>query len=135
QKVAWIGAALEHLLERRGLTLDELAYRKFRLRGALERKMAGGLVEAKQRVFDGLFDDDSGFAVRDEHAVVLEQGRYAYDYPYSGLLSLKRHFFPVIGNLNSSGEEFECAEFIANQLEGVEWWVRNVERKPTSFWL
>ncbi|MFQ3583149.1 MAG: restriction endonuclease subunit R [Chloracidobacterium sp.] len=135
QKVAWIVAALNHLIEARGFTLDELAYRKFRLRGALQRKMAAGLVLAKQRVFDGLFNNEEKFALRDEHSITLEQGRYAYDYPYTGLMPLKRHFFPVIGNLKSSGEEFECAEFIANHLEGVSWWVRNVERKPTSFWL
>lgn len=101
----------------------------------LERKMAAGLVKAKQRVFDGLFTDESIFEVRDEHSITLTQGRYAYDYPYTGLLPLKRHFFPVIGNLHPKGEEFECAEFIANQLEGVAWWVRNVEKKPSAFWL
>lgn len=135
RKVAWLSAALDYLLKQRGFSLDELAYRKFRLRGALERKMAAGLVKAKQQVFEGLFADESAFAVRDEHSILLEQGRYAYDFPYAGFIPLKRHFFPVIGNLKNSGEEFECAEFIANQLEGVEWWVRNVERKPTSFWL
>ncbi len=54
---------------------------------------------------------------------------------YTGLLTLKRHFFPVIGNLKSGGEEFNCAEYIANQLDGIDWWVRNVEKKPNSFWL
>ena len=135
QKVAWLNAAVDYLLQARGFALDELAYRKFRLRAALERKMAAGLVLAKQQVFDGLFTEDADFSVRDEHSVVLEQGRYAYDTPYTGLLPLKRHFYPVIGNLKASGEEFECAEFIANQLDGVAWWLRNVERKPTSFWL
>lgn len=135
RKVAWINAAITHLMGERGFSLDELAYRKFRLRGALERKLVSGLILAKQHVFDGLFADESRFEVRDEHAVVFEQGRYAYDFPYTGLIPLKRHFFPVIGNLKSSGEEFECAEFIANQLEGVAWWVRNVEKKPASFWL
>lgn len=135
QKVAWINATISHLMDGRGFSLEELAYRKFRLRGALERKLTAGLVLAKQQVFDDLFSDESRFAVRDEHAVVFEQGRYAYDFPYAGLIPLKRHFFPVIGNLKSQGEEFECAEFIANQLDGVAWWVRNVERKPTSFWL
>src|SRR5690606_11452559 len=113
RKVAWLSASLDHLLEQRGFSLDELAYRKFRLRGALERKMAAGLVEAKQRVFEELFADESAFAVRDEHSIVLEQGRYAYDFPYAGFIPLKRHFFPAIGNLKNSGEEFECAEFIA----------------------
>lgn len=135
QKVAWIDAAVTHLIGAGGFALDELAYRKFRLRGALERKLAAGLVQAKQRVFDELFADEAAFAVRDEHAVVLEPGRYAYDVPYTGFVTLRRHFFPVIGNLKSTGEEFECAEFIANQLAGVDWWVRNVERKPNAFWL
>jgi type III restriction enzyme len=133
--VAWLNAALSYLMDDKGFSLDELAYRKFRLRGALQRKMAAGLVEAKQRVFDDLFSDENKFEVRDEHSITFEQGRYGYDSIYTGLIHLKKHFFPVIGNLKSTGEEFECAEFIAHQMEGVEWWVRNVEKKPTSFWL
>ncbi|MGB5109546.1 MAG: DEAD/DEAH box helicase family protein [Formosimonas sp.] len=133
QKVAWLNAAVTYLMDVRDFSLDELAYRKFRLRGALERKMAAGLVLAKQRVFDGLFEDEESFAVRDVQSIVFEQGRYAYDTPYAGLMPLRRHFFGVVGNLKSTGEEFECAEFIANQLDGVQWWVRNVERKATSF--
>lgn len=135
QKVAWINAVITYLMEKREFTLDELAYRKFRLRAAIERKLTAGLVQAKQRIFDFYFKDESRFDVRDEHFVEFEQGRYAYDFPYTGMIPLRRHFFPVIGNLKSSGEEFECAEFIANQLPDVEWWVRNVERKKTSFWL
>jgi type III restriction enzyme len=38
-----------------------------------------------------------------------------------------------IGHLKSSGEEYECAQFLATQLEGVKFWVRSVERKKTSF--
>ena len=98
-------------------------------------QMMAGLVKAKQLVFDSLFGDESRFDVRDEFVVEFKQGNYAYNTVYSGLIPLKRHFFPVIGDLKSEGEEFECAEFIANQLEGVEWWVRNTDRKPTSFWL
>ncbi|WP_165741459.1 DEAD/DEAH box helicase family protein [Pseudoalteromonas sp. Z1A6] len=134
-KVAWLNAAVSYLMDDKGFSLDELAYRKFRLRGVLQRKMAAGLVEAKQRVFDNLFLDENIFEVRDEHAIILEQGRYGYDSVYTGFIHLKKHFFPVIGNLKSTGEEFECAEYIAHQMKGVEWWLRNVEKKPTSFWL
>lgn len=133
QKTAWLNAAVTKLMFDREFSLDELAYRKFRLRGALERKMAAGLVLAKQQVFQSLLADESLFSVKDEHAIVLKQGRYAYDFPYTGLLPLKRHFFPVIGNLKPGGEEFDCAEFIANDLDGVDWWVRNVEKKPHRF--
>lgn len=134
-KVAWINAAVSYLVDERKFTVEELAYRKHRLRGAIERKLAEGLIVAKQRVFDGLFDDDDRFGLRDEHYVEFRQGGYAYDSLYVAGVRLRKHFFPMIGNLKSSGEEFECAELIANNLENVEWWVRNIERKPNSFWL
>jgi type III restriction enzyme len=135
QKVAWLNMAVMNLIDNRGIDLDELAYRKFRLRGALERKLVAGLTLAKQQVFEELLAEPDNFSLRDEHAIIFEQGRYGYDVPYSGLMPLKRHFFPVIGNLKSTGEEFNCADYIANQLPGVSWWVRNVEKKPNSFWL
>lgn len=135
-KVAWLTAAVHHLLDR-GFDLEELAYRKFRLRGALERKLVKGLQLAKQRQFDVLLATPEEFSVADsdDAAVVFEYGRYAYDFPYSGFIRLQKHFFPIIGNLKSQGQEFECAEFIANQLPEVDCWVRNVERKPHAFWL
>jgi type III restriction enzyme len=135
QKVAWVNAAVTHLLQARGFSLEELRYRQFRLRGALERKLVSGLTLAKQRVMEGLFADESGFEVSDEHALTFEQGHYAYDTLYTGLTHLPRHFFPVIGNLKDNGEEFLCADYIANTLPNVKWWVRNIERKPSSFWL
>lgn len=135
QKVAWINSVVNVLVDERAFSVEELAYRKFRLRGAIERKLASGLVQAKQQVFDELFTNEDQFEVRDEHNVEFRQGKYAYDTLYIPGIRLKKHFFPMIGNLKSSGEEFECAELIANQLPNVEWWVRNVERKPNSFWL
>lgn len=135
KKVAWINAAISYLIDEKDFSLDELAYRKFRLRGTLQRKMAAGLTEVKQRVFDNLFSNENKFEIRDEHSIILEQGRYAYDNVYTGFIDLKNHFFATIGNLKSTGEEFECAEYIAHKMDGVEWWVRNVENKATSFWL
>ncbi len=64
---------------------------------------------------------------------VFAAGRYAWDWQYNGFVTLPKHFFPPIGNLKSQGEEFECADFIANRLEGVRDWIRNVERKPGAF--
>lgn len=135
QKVAWIGAVVAWLTDQRQppFAVAELAYRKHRLRGAVERKLAAGLRLAKQAVFESLLGDETRFKTSTDEALVIGQGRYAYDTPYTGLIPLKRHFFPVIGNLKDRGEEFECAEYIANQMPGVAWWIRNVERKPTSF--
>ena len=136
QKVAWINAVVNHLIDQRDFKLDELAYRKFTLRGAIKRKLESGLVLAKRRTFEAMFKNEDQFEVRDEHSIVFKQGNYPFDRAYPNTFRLKRHFFPTIGNLNGSGEEFDCAEFIANRLQNVEWWVRNIETKPkSSFWL
>ena len=133
QKTAWINAALGYLLEVRDFSLEALAYRKFRLRAALERKMAKGLTLAKQKVFADLYHDENRFEVRDEHTIDLELGKYAYDVPYSGFIQFKHHFYPVVGDLKAQGEEFECALYL-DQLDTVQWWLRNTA-KTNSFWL
>ena len=79
-----------------------------------------------------LFDSEN-FASDGCCEMIFEQGRYAYDRPYRGFTELPKHFFPVIGNLGEDGEEFDCAVFLATQLEGVKYWVRNVHLKHTSF--
>ena len=78
-----------------------------------------------------MFADD--FLADGTCAMSFQWGRYAFDQPYRGYITLPKHFFPEIGNLRPDGEEFECAYFLATKLEGVRYWVRNVERKPGSF--
>lgn len=135
QKVAWLNEIINYLVDKRRFSVEELAFRKFRLRGAIERKLKSGLIRAKQRVFAEFMAVETTFDVNDEQSFIFDQSRYAYDSVYTGMFKLKKHFFTKIGNLKDSGEEFDCAHEIANQLPNVEWWIRNVERKPNSFWL
>jgi type III restriction enzyme len=133
QKAAFLNKAVNYLLEQRVFTLEELIYSKFRLRAALEEKVRDAKRQAMQSIHRSLIAVPERFSsARDLH-LVFRQGRYAYDWIYSGFVALPKHFFPQIGNLRAIGEEFECALFIATQLEGVRYWVRNVERKSTSF--
>lgn len=149
EKVAWIRRVLEELIERRGLTVETLAYRKFRLRKAVEEKLKSGLHRVQQKAFKeileeernlndkaaGEIDHDTGILSSSEaHSIIFREGHYAYDDPYSGYYQFRKHFFGVIGNLKSQGEEFECAMFL-DQMPEVEYWVKNVEKKPGSFWL
>jgi type III restriction enzyme len=133
RKIAWITKAILDLMETRKLSLDNLFRLQFRLRDALKRKLDAGLKRVKQQTFAEMLNDDSQFLVNDEHTVEFKQGCYPANTQYTGFVKLKRHFFPIIGNLKNKGEEFDCAMFIANDLEGVDWWVRNIERQPTSF--
>ncbi len=135
EKAAFLNSAVTALIETRGLTLEELNYAKFRLRAALEGKVKAAKRAAMGKVYGSLFADESQFAADrgGECELVFQQGRYAYDRIYQGFTDLPKHFFPQIGNLGAEGEEFECAVFLATQLEGVKYWIRNVERKLTSF--
>jgi type III restriction enzyme len=130
---AWLSGALRHLREDRGFTTEELAYRKHRLRDALAARLKTAMQHATAQGFLGLLGDEERISVDERLQCVFQQGRYAWDYQYTGFVALRRHFFPQIGNLKPEGEEFECAEFIANQLDGLRCWVRNVERKPSAF--
>lgn len=133
EKAAFLDKAITWLIEKRGFTLQELVYSKFRLRAALETKIKEAKRQAMGKIHQALLFNSEVFASDGCCEMVFEQGRYAYDRPYRGFIDLPKHFFPEIGNLGAEGEEFDCAVFLATELEGVKYWVRNVERKPTSF--
>jgi type III restriction enzyme len=132
-KAAFLNKAVTYLLDQRAFTLEELIYSKFRLRAALEDKVKDAKRQAMHRIHQSLIAVPEQFSSTSDLQMVFEQGRYAYDWIYNGFVDLPKHFFPQIGNLHATGEEFECALFIATQLHGVKYWVRNVERKSTSF--
>ncbi|MGB0743724.1 MAG: DEAD/DEAH box helicase family protein [Opitutales bacterium] len=149
EKVAWIRHVLEELMDKRELTIETLAYRKFRLRKAVEEKLKSGLQKVQQSAFKEILEEEVNLVEKaagelfstagmiktsGEHAFTFSEGRYAYDDPYSGYYQFKKHFFGVIGNLKAQGEEFNCAVHL-DQMPEVEYWVRNVEKKPGAFWL
>ena len=70
------------------------------------------------------------------HDFTFHPDHYAARPPYyNGEVLLKKHYYPQIHDLKSSGEEFDCAVAI-DGLNDVEYWVRNVEKDQRhSFWL
>lgn len=54
---------------------------------------------------------------------------------YEGAFQFKKHFFGRVGELKSTGEEFDCAQLL-DHLPQVKYWIRNLSGRPdTSFWL
>lgn len=130
---AWLSAGLRFLQEERGLSIEELVYRKVRLSDTFAERLSKARASGHRQRFLALLGDEVRLTATDHLQCVFRTGRYAWDWQYNGFITLPKHFFPQIGNLKAQGEEFECANFIANTLEGVRDWVRNVERKPGSF--
>ena len=70
------------------------------------------------------------------HEFTFHPDRYPARPPYyDGDVRFKKHYYPLIHDLKSSGEEYDCAVEIES-LPEVDKWVRNIEKdRLNSFWL
>jgi type III restriction enzyme len=137
ESTLFIHRALTGLVESRGLTIEQLAGEKFRLRMALAEKIDRHQRAAAVKTFQRtLFSADAEtIEVGPEVCFDYSQDQYAPNWYYEGAYKFRRHFFPLVGELKSDGEEHDCAVFL-DELDEVKCWVRNLERRPeSSFWL
>lgn len=136
QSSLFIHNVLTGLTENRGLSIEELARRKFRLRQAIEAKIRDYRdAQSKKTYKRMLFDGAGAIEVNPELCFAYEENRYGPNWYYEGSYRFMRHYFSRVGELKPEGEEFECAVFL-DQMPEVKYWVRNLERRPeSSFWL
>jgi type III restriction enzyme len=125
------------LIEKRGIPLDALVKEKYRLRDAVTKKIDEHRKKARKNSFDSFFKKDSRLEV--SPSKVFEFNPDEYPCPvnslHRGSHQFQNHYYKDIGDLKSTGEEFECAQFIDNMPE-VEFWVRNLPKQDKfSFWL
>lgn len=133
ESTLFIDRVLTGLLESRGLTIEQLAAQKFRLRTALAEKIdqhrRAAAVQAFQRV---LFSaEGEPIEVGPEVCFDFAEDRYSPNWYYEGAYQFRKHFFPLVGELRGEGEEYDCAVFL-DQLDAVRYWVRNLDHPPES---
>lgn len=119
--------------------VNTLALDRFRLRDAIEARIQQHRQAEHRAVFQSFLLPDSALAVNSEFAVNFKSMRYEPGEVYQGGFVFKKHYFgPKPGELRekksdgSLTEEFQCAQFL-DQLPDVQFWVRNLPRKATSF--
>jgi type III restriction enzyme len=137
QSSLFIYNVVNHLVESRGIPVEQLARFKYRLRNAVDAKIGQHRTAFRKRAYtQSLFGPEpAALEVTPECQCVFTEDRYAPNWYYEGGMRLEKHYFRLIGELKSTGEEFECAAFL-NSLPQVKYWVRNIERRPqSSFWL
>ncbi|NLX55659.1 MAG: DEAD/DEAH box helicase family protein [Planctomycetaceae bacterium] len=137
ESTLFIYQALTGLVQSRGLTIEKLAGEKFRLRTALADKIDQHRRAAAVQAFQRTLFSATPAVVEVGPEIVLEYmlERYAPNWYYDGSYRFHKHYFPLVGELRSEGEEFQCAVFL-DQLDTVKWWLRNLERRSEfSFWL
>ncbi|MFN3859646.1 MAG: DEAD/DEAH box helicase [Caulobacter sp.] len=133
--LAFIRAALDALMSPKGgYALDRLARLRFRLVDTLARLISGYRDARQTQAFEAcLFGGALSFRTASDHAVTFSAESYFVDgrHRYAGRHRFPKHLRPdQIGEMNN--EEEQCA--LALELNPkVKRWVRNLERRPTSF--
>ncbi len=131
----FIQNALERLIDQKGYSLDELARYKAEIKRSLADEIQKLRSLRENECYNSFFSDDAQtFKTDSNAALVFDEQSYAYNQPYRGSRKFKKHYFEIIGDLKPQGEEFECAVFL-DEHPRVRYWIRNVDRKPNSFWL
>lgn len=137
QSSLFIHNVLTGLIETRSLTVEHLARQKYRLRDAIEAKIAEHRAEFSRQAYTAsLFGPNAlMIEVSPELCFSYDDDRYLPISPYEGNHRFNKHYFQRPGDLQATGEEFECAVFI-DMMSEVKFWIRNLERRAdASFWL
>ena len=135
EKEGFLAAMVSDLLDQKDLGLSQLVRKRFVLRKVAEEKLKEYRRKARAKVHQELlFHDSTDVVVTPEQAF-----SYGAEYPMRVVCpasdAFLKHYYPKVGDLDDKGEEFLCAQFI-DQMEEVEFWVRNLDRQPAlSFWL
>ena len=132
----FIHRALEAVIERKGYSLDQLARYKYEVRRILSEEIQKLRDGREQGAFAALFPANADeFVTSSEiEPLLFDEAKYAPSFVYSGATTFSRHYFAQIGDLKDRGEEFDCAVYIDRHPQ-TEFWVRNLVRKPNTFWL
>jgi type III restriction enzyme len=128
---------INNLIDKRGISLDDLVKEKYRLRDAVAQRINEHRKKARKTSFESFFKKDSKLEVSPNRVFEFSQDEYPcpVNSLHRGNHQFQNHYYKDIGDMKSTGEEFECAQFLDNMPE-VEFWVRNLSRQPKfSFWL
>lgn len=125
-----------YLTEKRDFQISTLV----RTRYALEKALRGKIRDYRQQAYDNgyqdtLFGSSAKVETSYEFDFRFSPKNYPAKWPYNGSYQFNKHFYPMVGELKSTGEEFDCAQAV-DRCHLVKYWVRNVDRQPDfSFWL
>jgi type III restriction enzyme len=131
--IVFITGAIE-ALRAAGLDLPVLARNKYDLRKALAALINDLRAERETGEYKALFAVNTAqFAVSADLSVLFDEQTYAPNRPYAGGTRFEKHYTRLIEDFDSR-EERDCALYL-DRHDRVRTWIRNIDRRPGSFWL
>lgn len=132
--IVFISKAIETLMAS-GLELDVLARNKYDLRKAMAQLIKHLRDERESSQYSALFAANAqDFSTSADLSIIFDEQTYAPNQPYSGATKFDKHYTRLVGDLAATGEEFNCAVYLDHHPK-IRYWIRNIERKKSSFWL
>jgi len=132
----FISNALDVISAKTGMSIETLARANFRLVDAVIKVIAKHRDAREAKAFERALFPQSGLEFQTSAGLelVFDESGYGYNQPYKGGTDFKKHLFRVIGDLEPTGEEHDCAIAIERNPD-IKAWVRNTSKQPNSFWL
>ncbi|MCM2303595.1 MAG: DEAD/DEAH box helicase family protein [Elusimicrobia bacterium] len=132
ESAAFLQKAVRGVMTSLGLTAADISRDRFRLREAIEKRIGEHREFERGKAFQ-TYLSGVNLAVDESRAADFRTMMYEPSSLYEGAYKFKKHYFPRVGELEErTREEFACAQFL-DDLPEVEYWVRNLARKPGSF--
>ncbi|MBN1973831.1 MAG: DEAD/DEAH box helicase family protein [Sedimentisphaerales bacterium] len=130
----FIGKMIRLLIEERKISFEELIINRWKLRDSAEQIISHHRKQVIEEAYQLMLlpECETPVEVDPTFCFLFDNIRYPATRYYDGAFRPKKHYYLNPGHMN--GEEAECAAFI-DELEEVEYWVRNLEREDYSFWL
>jgi len=127
--------SIDSLTKKRNIPLSDLVRARFILEKVLRDKIKSHYDDAMAKGYRlRLFGAEA--AVETNYEFEFSYPTDPFQYPahwyYNGRYNFARHYYPLIGELESDGEEFECAQAIDRSM-AVKYWVRNLVKSEYSF--
>jgi type III restriction enzyme len=135
QMLEWLRRLLKHLMTEGRYSIETLVKAKFILAPAIMKRLHTFKQDAEKRGYqDSFFGPNAAPQTTFDYSFTFDPNGYAPHWVYDGRHAFSRHYYPVIGELKSSGEEFACATVI-DSMGSIEFWIRNLEKRDNAFWL
>ncbi len=137
ESLPFLQRLVNYLIEERNIPIEVLIRNKYALKDAAAAKIDSHRQNVHQAAYENylLPDFATPVVVSPDHCFSFDPHGYPYNTRYEGIYRFQKHYYRDVGDLKSKGEEVQCAQFI-DTLPQVNFWVRNLERKPLhSFWL
>lgn len=133
EMTGFLSNLINHLLKKPELTLTTLMRNKYPLANAIKDLVSEYRKKAAKKGYQqALFENDENVLTTYDFSYEFKANNYPVRPPYyTGSYDFKKHYYPQIEDMKSSGEEFDCAQIIDFMPE-VKHWVRNLVRRDEA---